>query len=169
MKGLIATALAGAATVWLSACSPAGTGSSSTVARMDATPAEDPANPWATFASPEWDHDSEAVHKTDTGLEYIVLAAGADCESGPTGGDRAIVHYKGRLTDGTVFDSSLSRGQAIEFPANRVISGWTEALGMMCPGDDWMVYLPSDLAYGDSPRPGGGPPPKKNRFSASES
>ena len=117
--------------------------------------AGDGTDPWSLYANPGWDHDAAEVKKTDSGLEYIVVSSGPECEGGPTGGDQAFVHYEGRLVDGTVFDSSLARGVGINFPANRVIKGWTEALGMMCPGDDWMVYLPSDIAYGDSPRPGG--------------
>ena len=148
----ISIALLSSLSVGLAAC---GNNAPSAVPRMEATPAENPSDPWATYANPEWDHEAPAVHKTDSGLEYVVLAAGEACASGPTDGDLAFVHYEGRLLDGTVFDSSLARGEAISFPANRVISGWTEALGLMCPGDDWMVYLPSDIAYGDSPRPGG--------------
>ncbi|MAK60965.1 MAG: peptidylprolyl isomerase [Ponticaulis sp.] len=141
----------GAAALALSACDSAGPRGGQT----SATPAEDPANPWATYANPDWDHESSAVNKTESGLEYIVLAAGEPCEGGPEGGDQAFVHYEGRLTDGTIFDSSLARGVGINFPANRVIPGWTEALGLMCPGDDWLVYLPSEIAYGETPRPGG--------------
>ena len=147
----LSIALLGGLTLGLAGCG----NDASPNARMEATPAENPADPWATFVSPQWDHDAAAVHKTDSGLEYIVLKAGAPCESGPTEGDQAFVHYEGRLTDGTVFDSSLARGEGINFPANRVISGWTEALALMCPGDDFLLYLPSEIAYGDSPRPGG--------------
>ena len=86
---------------------------------------------------------------TESGLKFVVLRAGPACDNSPEGGDAAIVHYEGQLTDGTVFDSSFNRSQAASFPANRVISGWTEALGLMCPGDDWLVYLPSDIAYGE--------------------
>lgn len=147
MKRILSTAALGSLALMMAACQP--DGGTSTQARMEATPAENPADPWATYANPGWDHERAEVQKTDTGLEYIVLAAGPECAEGPTGSDRAFVHYEGRLDDGTVFDSSFSRGSATDFPADAVISGWTEALGMMCPGDDWMLYLPSELAYGD--------------------
>ncbi len=139
-------ALFSALTLSLTAC---GSSSDQPIPRMEATPAEAPNNPWATYANPEWDHEREEVHKRDSGLEYIVLQAGEACESGPVDSDRAFVHYEGRLTDGKVFDSSLKRGEALNFAANRVIPGWTEALSLMCPGDDWLIYLPSEIAYGE--------------------
>ena len=58
------------------------------------------------------------------------------------------VHYEGRLIDGTVFDSSIERGVPAEFPVNRVIAGWTEALQLMTVGSQWELYIPADLAYG---------------------
>jgi FKBP-type peptidyl-prolyl cis-trans isomerase len=61
------------------------------------------------------------------------------------------VHYTGKLIDGTVFDSSRERGEPAQFPVNRVIPGWTEALKMMKPGAVWVLYLPPSLAYGDKP------------------
>jgi FKBP-type peptidyl-prolyl cis-trans isomerase FklB len=64
-------------------------------------------------------------------------------------------HYTGTLIDGTVFDSSVERGQPAQFPVNGVIRGWTEALQLMKPGSKLKLYIPSDLAYGD-----GGSPPK---------
>jgi FKBP-type peptidyl-prolyl cis-trans isomerase FklB len=59
-----------------------------------------------------------------------------------------VVHYRGTLTDGTVFDSSIERGQPATFGVGQVIPGWTEALRLMKPGDEWLVYIPSRLAYG---------------------
>ena len=59
------------------------------------------------------------------------------------------MHYTGTLIDGTVFDSSVQRGQPAEFPANRLIAGWVEALQLMQVGDKWMLYIPPELAYGD--------------------
>jgi FKBP-type peptidyl-prolyl cis-trans isomerase FklB len=64
-------------------------------------------------------------------------------------------HYTGTLIDGTVFDSSVERGQPASFPVNGVIKGWTEALQLMKPGSKWKLFIPSDLAYGDA-----GSPPK---------
>lgn len=146
-------ALATASALLLASCG--GSDAPATKSGSGAAAEGDGTDPWSLYANPGWNHDGANVKKTDSGLEYIVVTSGTECESGPKNGDQAFVHYEGRLTDGTVFDSSLARGVGINFPANRVIPGWTEALGMMCPGDDWMVYLPSDIAYGDSPRPGG--------------
>ncbi len=148
---LLVSALSGVALLALSAC---GGSEPKSATETDTASAESGSSPWDVYASP-WDHESDAVTRTDSGLEYIVLKNGSDCDEGPTESDRAIVHYEGRLIDGTVFDASFKRGEPTNFPANRVISGWTEALGLMCPGDDWLVYLPSDIAYGQSPRPGG--------------
>lgn len=64
------------------------------------------------------------------------------------------VHYEGRLTDGTVFDSSYERGQPATFPSDRLIPGWVEILPMMSVGDEWEIVIPSELAYG--PRGAGG-------------
>ena len=73
----------------------------------------------------------------------------------PARGDNIRVHYTGRLDDGTVFDSSVSRGQPATFGVNQVIKGWTEALQLMSEGDKWRLFVPQDMAYGASPRPGG--------------
>ena len=75
--------------------------------------------------------------------------------SGPAGGrsptffDSVRVHYHGTLPDGTVFDSSIDRGVPATFAVGQVIAGWTEALRLMKPGDQWELYIPSRLAYGE--------------------
>ena len=147
-------ALSMSAAFGLDACEQ-GASTTSTAPRMEATPAADPSDPWATYANDGWDHEGDAVNVMESGLEYIVLTAGPECESNVNNDDIALAHYEGRLVDGTVFDSSFARNQPSQFPANRVIRGWTEALGMMCPGDDWLLYIPSEMAYGQNPRPGG--------------
>lgn len=83
---------------------------------------------------------------TQSGLQYEVLKEG----KGPKPGNDATVrvHYHGTLVDGTVFDSSVQRGEPIEFPVNGVIAGWTEALQLMPVGSKWKLYIPQDLAYG---------------------
>ena len=86
------------------------------------------------------------VVTTVSGLQYEVLASGDGITPGPT--DRVTTHYHGTLIDGRVFDSSMQRGQPIEFPVNGVISGWTEALQLMRVGDRWKLYIPPELAYG---------------------
>ena len=82
-----------------------------------------------------------------SGLQYKVLKAGAG--DSPLDNDVVKVHYTGTLIDGTVFDSSRERGEPIEFPVNGVIAGWTEALKIMKPGAQYMLYIPAKLAYGD--------------------
>ena len=91
--------------------------------------------------------ERDGVITTTSGLQYEVLVAG-DGQS-PAATDLVTVHYTGTLIDGTVFDSSVERGQPAEFPANRLIAGWVEALQLMQVGDKWKLFVPSDLAYGE--------------------
>ena len=102
-----------------------------------------------------WNSDASEVQKTASGLEYIVLEAGDTAGTSPTTADTVEVYYEGRLTTGETFDSAYARGESIEFGVTRVIAGWTEALQLMRPGDRWLVYIPSEIAYGQNPRPGG--------------
>ena len=76
----------------------------------------------------------------------------------PTAADKVRVHYEGRLINGNVFDSSIARGQPLEFPLNGVIKGWTEGLQLMKPGGKAKLTIPYNLAYGDA---GSGPIPPK--------
>lgn len=92
--------------------------------------------------------DASGWVTTSSGLRYQVLAAGPGTGQSPGKLDMVTVHYKGTLTNGTVFDSSLDRGQPATFGVGQVIPGWTEALQLMKPGDKWMLYIPSQLAYG---------------------
>ena len=89
----------------------------------------------------------DGVTTTASGLQYEVMASGDGAMPGLT--DLATVHYTGKLLDGAVFDSSVQRGEPAEFPVNRLIQGWTEALQLMQVGDKWMLYIPPELAYGD--------------------
>ena len=90
---------------------------------------------------------------TPSGLKYQVLKRGTGTVS-PKATDTVNVHYHGTLLDGTVFDSSVERGQPISFPLNRVIPGWTEGLQLMKVGDKFKFVLPPNLAYGpNSPSP----------------
>jgi FKBP-type peptidyl-prolyl cis-trans isomerase FklB len=84
---------------------------------------------------------------TPSGLQYEVLRAGAGAQ--PTAGQTVEVHYHGTLIDGTVFDSSVQRGQPISFPVTGVIPGWVEALQLMQVGAKWRLFIPAGLAYGD--------------------
>lgn len=88
----------------------------------------------------------EGIITTTSGLQYEILTAGNGPK--PKATDTVSCHYEGRLIDGTVFDSSIRRGQPAQFPVNGVIAGWVEALQMMPVGSKWRLYIPSDLAYG---------------------
>ena len=87
------------------------------------------------------------VITTASGLQYEIIRAGDGPK--PTAKDKVKVHYHGTLTDGTVFDSSVERGQPIEFPVTGVIQGWIEALQLMPQGSKWKVFIPYNLAYGE--------------------
>ena len=94
----------------------------------------------------------DGITTTTTGLQYRVDEEGSGTP--PTATQSVVVHYAGRLLDGTEFDSSYRRGQPATFGVTQVIPGWTEALLLMKPGAKWEVWLPSEIAYG--PRGAGG-------------
>lgn len=97
--------------------------------------------------------ERDEVMVTDSGLQYEVMSSTDDGAS-PTAEDTVRVHYHGTLMDGTVFDSSVDRGEPIEFPLSGVIAGWTEGVQLMTEGDKYKFYIPAELAYGDnSPSP----------------
>jgi FKBP-type peptidyl-prolyl cis-trans isomerase FklB len=83
----------------------------------------------------------------ESGLQYEIVTEGTG--EVPTSDKQVRVHYHGQLTDGTVFDSSVERGQPAEFPVTGVIKGWVEALQLMPVGSKWKLYIPQDLAYGE--------------------
>jgi FKBP-type peptidyl-prolyl cis-trans isomerase FklB len=95
----------------------------------------------------------EGVKTTASGLQYKVIKSGTG--KTPKATDTVKTHYHGTLIDGTVFDSSVDRGEPVTFPVNGVIPGWTEALQLMKEGDKWQLVIPAKLAYGES-----GPSPK---------
>ena len=95
----------------------------------------------------------EGVTTLDSGLQFEVVKAG-DGEF-PSATSSVTVHYHGTLIDGTVFDSSIERGQPATFGVNQVIKGWTEALQLMPKGSTYKLYIPEHLAYGANPHPGG--------------
>ena len=88
----------------------------------------------------------EGVVTTESGLQYEVITEGAGLS--PAAEDTVRVHYHGSLIDGTVFDSSVDRGQPAEFPLNQVITGWTEGVQLMKVGSKYRFTIPSQLAYG---------------------
>lgn len=100
----------------------------------------------------------EGVVTTESGLQYEIILS-SNNKNKPKETDTVTVHYHGTLIDGTVFDSSIDRGETISFPLNMVIPGWTEALQLMNVGDKWKLTIPSKLAYGErgEPRAGIGP------------
>lgn len=98
----------------------------------------------------------ENVKETASGLQYIVEKEGTGAQ--PTATDEVTVHYTGKLLDGTVFDSSVSRGEPATFPLNRVIPGWTEGVQLMKEGAKYTFFIPSDLAYGPQGVPNAIPP-----------
>ena len=97
--------------------------------------------------------DNPSIITTESGLQYRILEQGHGKQ--PASSDKVLVHYTGKLVDGTIFDSSINRGKAASFRVDRVIKGWTEALQLMKTGDRWQLFIPPELAYGEK-----GAPPK---------
>lgn len=98
----------------------------------------------------------EEVKTTPSGLQYVVEKEGEGAQ--PTAEDEVTVHYTGKLLNGTVFDSSVNRGEPATFPLNRVIPGWTEGVQLMKEGAKYKFFIPSDLAYGANGVPNVIPP-----------
>jgi FKBP-type peptidyl-prolyl cis-trans isomerase len=92
----------------------------------------------------------EGVVTLPSGLQYKILTPGTGPK--PTTSDSVVCNYKGALVNGTEFDSSYKRGTPATFPVTGVIKGWTEALQLMPVGSKWQLFIPSDLAYGESGR-----------------
>ena len=97
------------------------------------------------------------VKTLPSGMQYIVIRDGSGPM--PKSTDTVTVHYTGMLMDGTVFDSSVDRGEPAKFTVDGVIKGWTEALQLMRPGSRWKLFIPADLAYGNYSPPGSNIPP----------
>lgn len=93
----------------------------------------------------------EGVQKTASGLQYKVITEGTGAK--PKAADTVTVHYEGKLIDGKVFDSSYERGEPVSFRLNEVIKGWTEGVQLMNTGSKYELYIPSDLAYGETGNP----------------
>ena len=95
----------------------------------------------------------DGVVTLDSGVQYVVLNSGKG-DVKPLATEQVVVHYHGTLIDGTVFDSSVERGEPATFPVNGVVSGFRQALELMTVGDKWRVFIPSGMAYGpQSPGP----------------
>ena len=139
----ISVTLALAATLCLLGC---GKNEQDAVATKESGPPPAPTAP-----SPKG--QTNEMMTTASGLKYQVMKRGTGTVS-PKATDTVKVHYHGTLLDGTVFDSSVERGQPISFPLNRVIPGWTEGLQLMKVGDKFKFEIPPNLAYGaNSPSP----------------
>jgi peptidylprolyl isomerase len=102
-----------------------------------------------------WDPDREGVQETEAGLQYIVVEEGTEDGATPNIDSTVQVYYEGRLTDGTTFDGNFDAGRPAIFGVGQVIAGWTQGLQLMSEGDEFIFYIPSELGYGQSPRPGG--------------
>ncbi len=87
------------------------------------------------------------VTELPSGLQYEILNGGSGAK--PSATDTVKCHYHGTLIDGTIFDSSVQRGQPAKFPLNMVIKGWTEGVQLMPEGSKWRFYIPADLGYGN--------------------
>lgn len=111
----------------------------------------------STAASVQFLADNSAkdgVVTLESGLQYMVLESGPEGSASPTATDSVLAHYHGTLIDGTVFDSSVDRGEPAQFGLSQVISGWTEGLQLMSVGDKWRLFIPAAMAYGEaSPTP----------------
>lgn len=97
---------------------------------------------------------AEGVQTLPSGVQYKVIRSGPPGGERPDRNDLVRVDYEGTLTDGTVFDSSYQAGQPAVFTVSDVVPGWTEVLQQMRVGDEWVVYLPPALGYGEQGRPG---------------
>jgi FKBP-type peptidyl-prolyl cis-trans isomerase FklB len=97
---------------------------------------------------------TEGVRTLPSGVQYKVVRSGPAGGESPDRNDLVRVDYEGTLTDGTVFDSSFQAGQPAVFTVGDVVPGWTEILQHMRVGDEWIVYLPPALGYGEQGRPG---------------
>ena len=104
----------------------------------------------------EANRQKDGVKETASGLQYVVEKEGEGAQPGSQ--DEVTVHYTGKLLDGTVFDSSVNRGEPATFPLNRVIPGWTEGVQLMKEGAKYTFFIPSDLAYGAQGVPNAIPP-----------
>jgi len=95
----------------------------------------------------EKNKQDSSIQVTSSGLQYKIIQKGQGAS--PKATDKVKVHYEGRLVDGTIFDSSLDRGEPVEFPLNAVISGWTEGLQLMSTGGVYEFYVHPKLGYGE--------------------
>lgn len=122
---------------------------------------EDSANYNAAIAEAFLQENVEkpCVYTTPSGLQFRIERAAGPDNASPVRGEYVRVHYAGQLLDGTEFDSSYARGEPAEFPSDRLIAGWVEALPLMRVGEKWTLYIAPELGYGARGTPGGPIPP----------
>lgn len=104
----------------------------------------------------EENKSKDGIHTTDSGLQYRVIEEGSG--ETPKSSDQVTVHYTGKLVDGSVFDSSIPRGEPTQFGVTQVIPGWVEGLQLMKPGAKYEFFIPQELAYGAQGSQGAIPP-----------
>lgn len=152
-SSLLATAILGGAGLFLfSSCSAKADQSSEADIEETEVTEEAPASENDTFAQVA-NIKAEDIQVLPSGLKYVVLEEGTGAN--PTAEDTVEVYYTGKLTDGTIFDSTdLHGGDPIQFPLNQVIPGWTEGIQLMKEGGKYVFYIPGDLAYGSRGIPG---------------
>lgn len=167
---------ASAALLLMTACKPAETADTGSVMNGvgEASAAATPSPTAAPIAPSSQDKtvnlkeatDFLAANKTKTGiqttasgLQYAIIASGPTEGLKPTTESVVQVNYEGKLLNGAVFDSSFARGQAAEFPVSMLIPAWTEALQLMRPGDEWTIWVPPSIGYGEEGAGGGEIPP----------
>ena len=147
MKKVLLIATAALSIMGMASCSGNSTSSEETtdmVTSADSIEIKDNLTLGREFLAENAKNDS--VVQTESGLQYMVLKEGTGAKPGPT--DIVTVHYTGKLLDGTVFDSSVERGEPATFPLDKVIAGWTEGLQLMSEGSEYRLFIPSELAYG---------------------
>ena len=147
MKKVLVIATAALSIMGMASCSGNSTSSEETtdmVTSADSIEIRDNLTLGREFLAENAKNDS--VVQTESGLQYMVLKEGTGAKPGPT--DTVTVQYTGKLIDGTVFDSSVERGEPATFPLDKVIPGWTEGLQLMSEGSQYRLFIPSELAYG---------------------
>jgi peptidylprolyl isomerase/FKBP-type peptidyl-prolyl cis-trans isomerase FklB len=107
------------------------------------------ANMAASIAFMSANGKAAGVKTLPSGVQYRVITSGPADGPHPGPSDEVKVNYEGKLLSGTVFDSSFARGEPANFPLSGLIPAWTEALQQMRPGDEWMLYVPPEMGYGD--------------------
>src|SRR6202012_1340532 len=113
------------------------------------TEAKPPADTSANAAFLAKNAKEPGVTTLPDGLQYKIVTSGPAEGMKPRAQDEVKVNYEGKLTNGTVFDSSFQRGEPATFPLDEVIPGWTEVMQLMRPGDEWIVWIPPQLGYGE--------------------